>query len=270
MRVLFFTLISFSAATTHSVHGAVISLTQAAPSYTQNFDTLALSNPASPLLNTAVPAGWFFLETGTNANSGYSAGTGSVTAGNTYSFGASNSSDRAFGELTSETLNSTFGANIVNGGLAAIQSLSIGYDGEQWRAGTTVQTDRLDFQYSLNATSLNTGSWLDFNGLDFLSPETIGAAGLRNGNLAPNRTSLSGTLTNLSVGSNQALWIRWLSSDVLEGDDGLAIDNFTITASFAAPTAAVPEPASFIVLLLAGVAAGSRRYYTHRRPAREE
>ena len=25
-----------------------------------------------------------------------------------------------------------------------------------------------------------------------------------------------------------------------------------------------------IVLLLAGVAAGSRRYYTHRRPAREE
>jgi hypothetical protein len=271
MRVLFFTLISFSSATTHSVHGAVISLTQAAPNYTQNFDTLALSNPASPLLNTAVPAGWFFLETGENANTGYSAGIGSGSTGDTYSFGDLSSSERAFGELTTGTLNSTLGANIVNGDSAAIQSLSISYTGERWRLGATGRSDRLDFEYSLNSTSLSTGTWTDLDTLDFSSPLTSGLTGAKNGNLAANRTSLSGNLTSLSMGNNQALWIRWISTNITGADDGLAIDDFTITATFATTPAAVPEPAFFIVLLLAGVfAAGSRRYYTHRRPAREE
>jgi hypothetical protein len=148
--------------------------------------------------------------------------------------------------------------------------VAIGYVGEQWRLGATGRSDRLDFQYSLNATSLSTGTWTNLDTLDFLSPLTSGSTGAKNGNLAANRTSLSGNLTSLSIGNNQALWIRWISTNVTGADDGLAIDDFTITATFATTPAAVPEPASFIVLLLAGVAAGSRRYYTHRRPAREE
>jgi hypothetical protein len=229
-----------------------------------------LSNPASPLLNTAVPENWFIAETGTNANSAYSEGTGSSNAGDTYSFGAAANSERALGELTSGTLNSTLGARILNGDSTAIQSVAIGYVGEQWRLGATGRSDRLDFQYSLNATSLSTGTWTNLDTLDFLSPLTSGSTGAKNGNLAANRTSLSGNLTSLSMGNNQALWIRWISTNVTGADDGLAIDDFTITATFATTPAAVPEPASFIVLLLAGVAAGSRRYYTHRRPAREE
>src|SRR5690242_18238883 len=67
--------------------------------YTQNFDTLASSGTSS-----LVPDGWSFLETGTNANTLYSAGSGSGTAGDTYSFGATSSTERAFGGLQSGSL----------------------------------------------------------------------------------------------------------------------------------------------------------------------
>jgi len=249
MRAVLYTLISISAATMHTVHGGVISLTQASPGYTQNFNTLASTNPITPPFNTVVPDNWFFSEAGTNANSTYLAGTGSGATGDTYSFGATGSSDRAFGELTTGTLNSTFGARFSNGGTTAIESVAIGYDGEQWRLGSTGRTDRLDFQYSLNANSLNTGSWFDFNGLDFLSPETSGTVGLRNGNLSPNSTNLNGTLTDLSIGNNQTLWIRWLGFNATGPDDGLAIDNFTLAANFAPLPVTVPEPSSFVLLL---------------------
>ena len=65
--------------------------------YTQNFDTLAGTGTS-----TAVPTGWGFDETGTNANGIYTAGTGSSTAGDTYSFGTSG--DRALGQLRSGAL----------------------------------------------------------------------------------------------------------------------------------------------------------------------
>ena len=33
--------------------------------------------------------------------------------------------------------------------------------------------DRLDFQLSTDATSLNTGTWVDYNGLDFNGPYNV-------------------------------------------------------------------------------------------------
>src|SRR5437764_4929258 len=71
-----------------------ISLTALGTAYTQNFDTLANSGTSS-----TVPTGWAFSESGTNANTTYTAGTGSSTTGDTYSFGASGNTDRAFGGL---------------------------------------------------------------------------------------------------------------------------------------------------------------------------
>lgn len=57
--------------------------------YTQNFDSLANSGTSS-----ALPTGWAFSESGTNANTMYTAGTGSGNAGDTYSFGPSGGTDR--------------------------------------------------------------------------------------------------------------------------------------------------------------------------------
>ena len=49
-------------------------------------------------------------------------------------------------------------------------SLAIAYTGEQWRLGATGRTDRIDFQYSLDATSLATGTWADVDNLNFSGP----------------------------------------------------------------------------------------------------
>ena len=107
---------------------------------TQNFDTLASTGTSS-----TVPADWAFVETLANANTVYTAGTGSGTGGDTYSFGAAASSERAFGTLQSGNLISTIGASYTNNVGAPITSLLISYNGEQWRLGATGRVDRLDF-----------------------------------------------------------------------------------------------------------------------------
>jgi hypothetical protein len=228
--------------------------------YTQDFDTLALSGSSS-----VTPADWEFAETGTAANINYTAGTGSGNVGDTYSFGLSGSPDRALGELTSGPLNSTFGVSFTNAGTTAIQSLTFNYSGEQWRIGNTgaARTDRLDFQYSLNATSLTAGTWINLDALDFLSPiTTASSVGALNGNLAANRSNLDSTLTGLNINSGESIWIRWQAVDIGGSDDGLAIDNFSLTAQFAA----VPEPSSIAFIIASGLCTA---IYQKRRQPRE-
>jgi hypothetical protein len=223
--------------------------------YFQNFDTLASTGSSS-----ATPFGWAFAETGSSANTTYTAGTGSDNDGNTYSFGSSGSPDRAFGGIQSASLLPTIGASFTNGGTTAIESLLIQYTGEQWRLGQSGgRLDQLDFQYSLNASSLTTGSWLDHNALDFITPFTT-TAGLTNGNDPAHKTLLSSSLTGLSLGVGQTVWIRWTDFNATGSDDGLAVDDFSLAASFVA----VPEPSSVAFLLAAGLGTAVR----HRRPTR--
>ena len=221
--------------------------------YTQDFNSLANSATSS-----TTPFGWNFLETGINANTTYSAGTGNSTTGNTYSFGTGTDSDRAFGGLRSGNLIPTIGASFTNEGATAIESLQINYVGEQWRLGTVNRTDRLDFQYSLNATALNLGTWMDHNALDFTTPFTT-TAGARNGNDLTNSTLLSSSLNGLNLAVGQTLWIRWTDFEASGSDDGLAIDNFSLTSQFAA----VPEPSSIAFLLASGL--GAACYKNRRR-----
>lgn len=140
---------------TQTLAAGTISLTTLGSAYTQDFNTLANS-----LTSSSVPTGWDFAESGTNANTTYTAGTGSGTAGDTYSFGAAGSTERAFGGLQSGSLNPTIGASFTNNTGSTVTSLLISYTGEQWRIGnsSTARDDRLDFQYSLDATSLITGT----------------------------------------------------------------------------------------------------------------
>ncbi len=118
--------------------------------YTQDFNTLASTGSSAVL-----PSGWFIHEPGTAtaANGQYTASIGNTTTGDTYSFGAAGIAERSLGGLQSNTFNPTIGAAIVNTTGAALTSITIGYTGEQWRLGATGRADRLDFQYSLNATS---------------------------------------------------------------------------------------------------------------------
>lgn len=212
--------------------------------YTQDFNSLASSGTSS-----IMPEGWSFSESGANANTTYTAGTGSSNAGDTYSFGASGSSERALGGLLSASLVTTFGVMFENGSLSAITSLEISYTGEQWRLGTSGRQDRLDFQYSLDATSLSMGTWTDFNALDFLAPITSGTVGALDGNAAENRSFLSSTISGLSIPPGAEFWLRWTDFNASGSDDGLAIDDFSISARGATTQPAVPDGGSSAILL---------------------
>src|SRR5262245_55695180 len=86
-----------------------ISLTTFNTAYTQDFNTLANTGTSS-----TVPNGWDFLESGTNANTTYTAGAGTSTTGDTYSFGTGTATDRAFGGLRSGALIPIIGASFTN------------------------------------------------------------------------------------------------------------------------------------------------------------
>jgi hypothetical protein len=203
---------------------AQISLTTLGTPYSQNFDSLASSGTSS-----TVPAGWAFTETGTSANTTYTAGTGSSTTGDTYSFGSTASTERAFGGLRSASLVPIIGASFSNNTGSAISSLDIAYTGEQWRLGTRNRFDSLHFQISVDATNLTNGTWMSISALHFVTPDTSGTAGARDGNAASNRTVLSANVSSLSIAAGANFWIRWIDFDAAGADDGLAIDNFSLT-----------------------------------------
>jgi hypothetical protein len=220
-----------------------------ASTYVQNFDTLAASGTAG-----ALPVGVQIAETGDNANATYSAGTGSITTGNTYSFGASGSNERALGGLRSGSLIPLFGLAFTNDTGRTITSLDIAFTGEQWRLGAAGRADRLDFQYAVGTDTIATGSFVDVDALDFSSPSTTGA-GAKDGNAAAFRTAKLGTISGLSIADGHSVAIRFSDLEVTGSDDGLAIDDFSLTPTLAA---AVPEPATWAMLIggfgLAGAA----------------
>ncbi len=207
-----------------------ISLTSLGTAYTQDFDTLANSGTT----NTLPINGWYLNETGTAAtnNGQYQGGTGSGNGGDVYSYGTTATTERAYGTLFSGTLTPVIGAQFTNNTGSTVTSLDVSYTGEMWRAGVTNRNaaDRLDFQLSTNATSLATGTWVDYNNLDYNSSNINATAGALNGNALGNNTALSFSITGLSIPNGASIWIRWTDFDIAPGaDDGLGVDNFSLT-----------------------------------------
>jgi predicted extracellular nuclease len=191
---------------------AQVSLTGS--TYTQDFN----GTPA------AVPAGWAFAESGTNANAAFSSGTGSSNTGDTYFLGTGG--EWAFGGLQSGSLVPTVGVGFTNNTGSTITSLAVTYTGETWRVGTASRSDRLDFQYSLNGTSLTTGTWTDFNALDYANPgQAAGSGSLQHSAL------VTGTITGLSIAPGATFYLRWASFDASGADDALGVDDFSMTVT---------------------------------------
>lgn len=210
-----------------------ISLNTMSVPVTENFNSL-INGTNDTLSSAGIPNGWDFIENGSGANTTYRTGTGSGATGDTYSFGTpTTSTERAFGQLRSGAVSSNLGASFTNNTGSTINALAISYAGEQWRIGATSHSpiaERWDFQYSTNATSLSTGTYTDFDALDFTPPiTTAGAAGALDGNAAANRKVINSTITGLSIPNGATFWIRWSDVDATNADDGLAIDDFSIT-----------------------------------------
>jgi hypothetical protein len=117
---------------------------------TQDFNTLAASGTAQ---GSTLPSGWVMHES--SGNTEYSANDGSSNSGTVYSYGTGTNTDRALGGVRSGSNTPTFGVFLRNMTGATLNQLRVQYTGEQWRTGARQQVDRLDFQYSLNATSVN-------------------------------------------------------------------------------------------------------------------
>ena len=197
--------------------------------YTQNFNTLAVSGSSNT--SSSIPIGFAFSESGTGNNVTYAASDGSLSTPNTYSFGAGTNTDRALGEVTG-ALQSTLGACFVNNTGSAIMTFAVGYTGEQWRLGdAAAPVDKLDFQFSTTALAINSGTYTDVNELDFSSPNNSAASeGALNGNTAANRTvfNLTAITPTTPIAADATFFIRWLPLNAAGNNDGLGIDDFTL------------------------------------------
>lgn len=192
--------------------------------YQQDFNTLSTTSPSSIL-----PAGWFLIETGTGtlANGQYGVSTGSSNSGDAYSFGLAGSTERALGSLRSGSVLPLIGAGFTNTSGSVITALQISYRGEQWRLGAVRANDRMDFQISFDATSINNGTWTHVDELDFIAPVNSGTVGLLNGNT--NSSLVAFEIPGLSIANGQTFFIRWTDFDASGADDGLAVDDFSLT-----------------------------------------
>jgi len=238
--------------------------------YAQNFNSLAATGGQAV---RALPTGWQVHEVGTgttysnsNANGNYYAGssTGQAGAIGAISFGQ-NAADRALGARAHADVPTThIGAIFQNGLGGTIDSLTLNYKGEQWLNGFSRAT--MTFEYSLDATSMTDGTWTSFSALDFLAPNDAAhgtsttdriRANFVNGNTAAFSEQLSGVLDGLAIADGDTFGLRWsldyISSPHTIGDkvfdvssnDGLAIDDFSLSAS----VAAVPEPATWAMMI---------------------
>ena len=240
-----------------SPDSGAIAVTNTVP-IVQPFDSLAASGTSN-----ALPPGWRLVELGTSsaADGAYVAGTGSGNAGGAYSFGTA-AADRALGSLGSGTATPIhYGAKLTNAGSGPITALALSFDGEMWRRGNSVPPngDQLVFAYSTESATLDGVLFTPVPALNFaslasscLNVSGTTAAGATNGNTAGCRTIVSATISGLAINPGASIWIRWTDADNAGSDDGLAIDNVNIAATFSTdPTppntsgaSASPSPAS--------------------------
>ncbi|MDX2228739.1 MAG: cadherin-like domain-containing protein [Leptolyngbyaceae cyanobacterium bins.349] len=216
-------------------------------SYSQNFDSLALSGTSNPWTNTVTLPGWYLFRQpapGT-AISTYIADVGTSNSGSFYSYGATGSSDRAFGGLGSGGAYFgspatgaiagwiAFGATNTTG--ATINSLNLAFNGEQWRNGGNTSAQPMMLEYGFGPTFETVTTWTAPGGnFDWSSPITGSTAGAVDGNAAGLASNRGGILP-ATWANGDTLWIRWVERNDSGNDHGLAIDNFSLSSSVTPP-----------------------------------
>lgn len=256
-----------------------IDITAGGLTYTQNFNTLTTSTAVSEFINgTADGVGsagegiYAFVggtsttrtTLGNNANvndTPIAGGDGTSNTGGLYSFGAGTSTERALGTLLSGATNTQFiGFRFQNLTGADITGFTVSYTGEQYRRGTASRTDRLDFQYSATATTVNDASgFTDADALDFVSAAGAGTGPvILTSVIGPQTVTLAAPVAN-----GGSLFLRFNDFNASGGDDGLAVDDFSFTAIAGPTSVTVPEASTFAlfapVLGVLGVIVARRR-----------
>ncbi len=219
---------------------AQIPVTSSALTYTQNFNTLD-TGTTSTTGGTTLPTGWAIAEAGNNKDGKYRSGNGSTNSGDTYSYGATQTTDRALGSLASNSLRSFYGASFTNNANATLTSVAVSFKIEQWRAGdTAAKKDSVRFYYSTTASAIDTDltAWTEVPALLALSPNSVSTSS--NGNATDGNTlfsTVSGTLTfPTPIPAGSTLRVKWMDVNILGSDDGLAVDDLTMTFTTGSPS----------------------------------
>ena len=231
--------------------------------YSQNFDSLPSLGTGLAWTNDTTLAGWYSTSTQ------FSASSGSSSNRTLYSFGTDGNADRALGIVSQgASTDPQFSLAVRNETGATLDTISVGFDGEQWRRSTTniAAPQTLEFGYRTATTlgAINSATYTDVTSLGFTSPGFSLPGGPLDGNDSANRSSnISGTVSGLDWKPGEYLWLRWQNESNGSGSrHGLALDNFSFSAS-AAPgnITAVPEPSSVVLLLFTagGLALLSRK-----------
>lgn len=232
---------------------ATVSVTSAAFTYSQSFDTLATTGTANAWANDSTLSGWSLFAAAPITS--YSTGTGSNgSIAGFFSFGASGNGDRALGSVVTNAFAGPASTGTVYTVLAltnnsgnALNSFSLHYDGEQYRNNGNASAQSLVLQYGFGASYAAVSSWTAAGtGFNFTSPVTGASAAIVDGNAAGKVANLGGTVTT-NWASGNTLWVRWADLNDAGNDHLLAIDNVKLSV-----TAAVPEPETY-ALLLAGL-----------------
>jgi Secretion system C-terminal sorting domain len=154
---------------------------------------------------------------------------GTLNSGAVYNVGTTSATDRAIGVLSSGTTVPAFGISFINNTGNQITEFSLSAFVEQWRAGDNVINESMTFSYSVDATSLNTGTWNVVNSLtaNEILTGTILAAAV-DGNLPANKSNISSTVNISSTPwlNGSTFWIRWVDVNAAGADSLLAIDDF--------------------------------------------
>lgn len=210
---------------------AQINITTVGTPYTQNFDQMP-SGPSSTYHIMPI-TGWGIWEKGANGNDSIRINAGGSNAGDTYNFGIDASTERALGSIASGNNVPSFGCQFQNATGAAIGGINMAFVTEMWRNGDTLvgNLDTTIFEYSLNALSLSdtTATWTGVSALNLLTPNTtLITTGALDGNLTGNKANVSGSF-NLNLANGAKIWLRWRDINKIQGDDGLAVDDLTVT-----------------------------------------
>jgi hypothetical protein len=254
---------------------AQLSYTAPGSVYSQDFNSLPTGPENTSLGNTPIGwiddttspgagqfsiVGWYLLhpinlsagEGGANGNQRMRIGAGTANTGAFMSYGAAASSDRALGTLPSNTLAPAgsdiyFGLRLRNDTGQTLDSFTVSYDGEQWRDGgsATPAAQSVNFGWSSTATSLTNGTFTAEASLSFSSPWFVN---LTTGNAVDGngtgRVAVAGfTVNGVNWTPGTDLWLRWSDVNSAGNDHGLAIDNFSFSAS-----TVVPEPSAWAMI----------------------
>jgi hypothetical protein len=213
-------------------------------SYTQNFDALLSTGSVNSWVENSTIPNWYSQRT--TASTNYAANNGSTLSGGLYSYGTTSNTERALGAIGSN--NTSYGGDFAHGillqnnGTDVVTNLNLTYTLEEWRNGGSNAAQTVTVWYKVSATrdtllnpgSINTG-WTEVTALAGSSPVSSATPGALDGNATANKLTLN-SIVPATVASGSFIMIRWSDIDHTGSDDGLAIDDVSISWGSCTPT----------------------------------